>query len=50
MVALGSYRWRVKKSGREYGGEWAHVFTVRGGKIAGFHEYMDSAAAAAAYA
>jgi ketosteroid isomerase-like protein len=50
VVALGSYRWRVKKNGREYGGEWAHVFTVRDGRIAAFHEYMDSAAAAAAYA
>jgi ketosteroid isomerase-like protein len=50
VVALGDYRWRVKKTGREYGGEWAHVFTVRDGKIAGFHEYMDSAAAVAAYA
>ena len=50
VVALGNYRWRVKKNGREYGGEWAHVFTVRDGKIAGFHEYMDSAAAAAAFA
>ena len=50
VVALGSYRWNVKGTGREYGGEWAHVFTVRDGKIAGFHEYMDSAAAAAAFA
>ena len=50
VVALGSYRWRVKKNGREYGGDFAHAFTVRDGKIAGFHEYMDSAAADAAYA
>ncbi len=50
VVALGTFRWRVKKTGREYGGDFAHAFTVRGGKIAGFHEYMDSAAAAAAYA
>ena len=50
VVALGDYRWRVKKTGREYGGEWAHVFTVRDGKITAFHEYMDSAAAVAAYA
>ena len=50
VVALGTYRWRVKKTGREYGGDWAHVFTVRDGKIAGFHEYMDSAAARAAFA
>jgi ketosteroid isomerase-like protein len=50
VVALGTYRWRVKKNGREYGGDWAHVFTILDGKIAGFHEYMDSAAAIAAYA
>jgi uncharacterized protein len=50
VVALGTYRWRVKQTGREYGGDWAHVFTVRDGKIAGFHEYMDSAAARAAFA
>jgi uncharacterized protein len=50
VVALGDYRWRVRKNGREYGGDFAHVFTVRDGKIAGFHEYMDSAAAAAAHA
>lgn len=49
VVALGRYNWRVKATGREYGGEWAHVFTVRNGRISGFHEYMDTAAAAAAY-
>ncbi|HYE14510.1 MAG TPA: nuclear transport factor 2 family protein [Pyrinomonadaceae bacterium] len=50
VVALGSYEWGVKTTGRGYGGEWAHVFTVRDGKIVGFHEYMDTAAAAKAYA
>jgi uncharacterized protein len=49
VVALGSYRWRVKKNGREYGGDWAHVFTVRDGQIVGFDEYMDTAAAEAAF-
>jgi ketosteroid isomerase-like protein len=49
VVALGTYNWRVKKTGREYGGDWAHVFTVRDGRIVGFHEYMDSAQAAAAF-
>jgi uncharacterized protein len=49
VVALGVYNWRVKATGREYGGDWAHVFTVRDGKVAGFHEYMDSAQAEAAY-
>jgi ketosteroid isomerase-like protein len=50
VVALGTYLWRVKKNGREYGGDWAHVFTVHDGKITGFHEFMDSAAARVAYA
>jgi len=49
VVALGTYNWRVKRTGREYGGDWAHVFTVRDGQIVGFQEYMDSAQAAAAY-
>ena len=49
VVALGTYNWRVKSNGREYGGDWAHVFTVRGGRIEGFHEYMDSAQAEAAF-
>jgi ketosteroid isomerase-like protein len=49
VVGLGRYQWRTKETGREYGGEWAHVFTVREGKIAVFHEYTDTAAAAAAF-
>ncbi len=49
VVALGSYSWGVKKTGREFGGEWAHVFTVRDGKVVGFHEYTDTAAVTGAY-
>jgi ketosteroid isomerase-like protein len=49
VVSLGHYLWRAKASGREYGGDWAHVFTIRDGKIVGFQEFMDTAAAAAAY-
>ena len=49
VVALGDYKWRVKKNGREYGGDFAHVFTVRDGKVVGFHEYMDTAAASGAF-
>lgn len=49
VVALGRYSWRVKGTGREYGSEWVHVFTLQGGKISGFHEYMDTASARAAY-
>lgn len=49
VVSLGQYRWRVKATGREYAGDFAHVFTARDGKIVAFHEYTDTAAAAAAY-
>jgi uncharacterized protein len=49
VVALGRYRWRAKATGRTFESDWAHVFTVRGGKVVGFHEYTDTAAAAAAH-
>ena len=49
VVALGHYSWRVKSTGREYEGDWAHVFTIRDGKVAGFQEYTDTAAVATAY-
>jgi ketosteroid isomerase-like protein len=49
VVALGQYSWRVKSTGREYGGDWVHVFTISDGKITGFQEYMDTAAAATAH-
>ena len=49
VVALGQYSWRVKSTGREFGGDFAHVFTVNDGKVIRFHEYMDTAAAAAAH-
>jgi uncharacterized protein len=49
VVALGHYAWRVKSTGMEFGGDFAHVFTVGKGKVIRFHEYMDTAAAAAAH-
>ena len=49
VVALGHYAWLVKSTGRQFGGDFAHVFTVGDGKVVRFHEYMDTAAAAAAY-
>ena len=44
VVALGRYSWRVKATGKEFSSEWAHVYTVRDGKIVRFHGYMDTAA------
>src|SRR5437773_9054777 len=49
VVALGHYAWRVKSTGREFGGDFAHVFTVDNGNVVRFLEYMDTAAAAAAH-
>ena len=49
VVSLGHYRWRVKSTGRRFESDFAHVFTVRNGKISGFHEYADTHAAVNAY-
>jgi ketosteroid isomerase-like protein len=49
VVAQGHYRWRVKATGREFQADWAHVFTIQGGKVIGFQEYIDTAAVVAAY-
>ena len=49
VVALGHYEWRVKGTGREVKSDFAHVFTVEGGRITVFQEYFDSAAFAAGY-
>ena len=50
VVSLGDYKWRVKATGREFESDFAHVFTIRDNKIVAFHEYMDTAACADAYA
>lgn len=49
VVALGYYAGNVKSTGRQYASEWAHVFTLRHGKVIKFREYADTANLAAAY-
>ena len=49
VVSLGNYEWRVKANGRTFGADFAHVFTIRNGKVVAFHEYTDTAAAADAH-
>jgi ketosteroid isomerase-like protein len=49
VIGLGSYEWRVKANGREFGGDFAHAWTIRDGKVVGFHEYTDTAACIAAH-
>ena len=49
VVGLGHYRWRVKSTGRLFESDFAHVFTVKNGKIVNFHEYFDTHAGVLAY-
>lgn len=46
VVALGQYKWRVKKTGKTYSSEFAHVFTIKEGKVVRFQEFADSFAVA----
>ena len=39
----------VKPTGRTFENEWAHVFTLRDGKIAKFRAFEDTAAQVAAF-
>lgn len=50
VVVLGSYTWQVKSSRGEFTSDWAHVFSLKNGKIVRFQEYTDTAAVARAYA
>ncbi len=43
VFALGTYAGKIKKTGKPFGGEWVHVFTVTGGKVAKFREHTDTA-------
>jgi ketosteroid isomerase-like protein len=49
VVVLGRERQRVKATGRVVETEWAMVFTVSGGKIARYHNFIDTHAVAAAH-
>src|SRR3954451_8025209 len=48
VVVLGHERQRVKATGQVVETEWAMVFTLRDGKIARYHNFVDTHAVAAA--
>jgi len=48
VTVLGHYRCTAKPSGKPFETEWAHVFTVKHGKITRFWGIYDSEASAAA--
>lgn len=50
VVALGYYRATVKQTGKTFESNWAMTFTLRGGEIAEFQEYTNTAGIASAYA
>lgn len=43
VVALGTYSGRFKKTGRSFSAAFAHVWTVRDGKLARFDMHTDTA-------
>ena len=49
VVVIGFIRSRAKPTGREYEGEWVHVWTIRGGKVVDYQAFFDTAAAEAAF-
>jgi uncharacterized protein len=43
VFVLGSSAGKIKKTGKPFAVEWAHVFTVTGGKVTKFREHTDTA-------
>jgi ketosteroid isomerase-like protein len=50
VVAIGHYRAVTKPTGRSFESDFVMVFTLRGGKVARFQEFTDSAGINAAFA
>jgi ketosteroid isomerase-like protein len=44
MIVIGRTRARLKSQGGVFDCQWAHVFTVKNGKLARFREFYDTAA------
>lgn len=44
VTVLGRTLARVKNTGKKFDSEWAHVFTVKSGKVERFQEFYDTAA------
>ena len=44
VVVLGDDTSRINATGKIIDSDWAHVFTLAGGKVVSLHEYIDTAA------
>ncbi len=49
VVVLGHSAATARATGKKYESDWAHVFTLKDGKIVRFQQYFDTAATAAAF-
>jgi hypothetical protein len=49
VVVLGHFSQRIKSTGKVSASAWAHVWTIKDGKITHFREYVDTAAVSRAY-
>ncbi len=49
VFVLGVYTITFRKTGRTFSSDWCHIFTIRGGKVAAFREFLDTALAAEAW-
>jgi uncharacterized protein len=49
VVVLGHFSQRVKSTGRISVSAWAHAWTIEGGKVTHFREYVDTAAVSRAH-
>jgi ketosteroid isomerase-like protein len=49
VVVLGRSKATARATGKTYETDWVHVFTLRDGKVAEFHEFFDNAAATKAF-
>jgi uncharacterized protein len=49
VVVLGRFSMRIKSTGGVFSSDWAHVWTVKGGEVTHFYEYVDTAAVSGAH-
>src|SRR5262245_15408636 len=50
VVVLGQFSMRLKSTRRVFSSPWAHVWTMRNGKVTRFYEYVDTAVVSQAHA
>jgi len=49
VFVIGHYTMTIKKTGKSTASDWLHIFTIMGGKVTAFREFLDTASAAEAF-